>query len=94
MAWLFGMSSYWMDIIGHLVCFGVMGWLAGRSIEAHDVPSAMVVAIAVSVLYGALLELGQIPIHGRGFEVLDVMTNTLGATIGAWIQAVYASARE
>jgi VanZ family protein len=76
-----------MDIAGHLVSFGVFGWLLGRSMGVLGVGRATLVTILFASLYGAVLELGQIPIPGRGFQVLDLVTNTFGAALGAWLQA-------
>jgi VanZ family protein len=82
---LFGLSSFWVEILGHLVCFGVLGWLLGRSMRVLGVKRPALVAVGLSTLFGAALEVGQIWIPGRGFQILDLVTNLLGAVVGAWL---------
>lgn len=83
--WLFGLSGFWMDIAAHFFLFGMMGWLAGRSIRTTELGRTVLVAIVVSLAYGVLLELAQQLVPGRAFQGMDVAVNGVGAVAGAWL---------
>ena len=78
-------SSFWGDIVAHVVLLGTMGWLAARSFLAAGLRRSVPTAALLTSLYGALLEVAQSFVPGRGTELLDITINTLAATTCAWL---------
>ena len=72
----------WVAAAAHVVLFLVLAWLLVHAQGASPTGRRLAVALALSVLYGGLLELAQIPIEGRAMEWLDVGMNTIGALLG------------
>ena len=44
--------------------------------------NAVLASLSISVAYGILIELIQIPIPGRGLEIMDIVANTIGCFLG------------
>ena len=83
--WKIGFGSPWVDVLAHVVLLGTMGWLVARAFLAAGVKRAVAAAAVLTSLYGALLEIAQYFVPGRGTELLDIVVNALAATLGAWL---------
>ena len=75
----------WADKLTHAVLFAIMAWLAHRSFAAAGTERPALKAFAISASYGLLLDLLQGFIPERATELLDILANTFGAALGAWL---------
>ena len=73
----------WIAAAAHLVLFLVLAALLYRSLAREGVRQPVIPAFGIACLYGALLELAQVPVEGRSLEALDFVMNGLGALLGA-----------
>ena len=73
----------WLAAAAHLVLFLVFAALLQRSLAREGVRRTLALSIGLAFLYGALLELAQVPVEGRSLEALDFVMNGLGAVLGA-----------
>ena len=83
------------DKVVHLLLYGILGALTARSLEdtAHPARSIAVVTLAVS-LFGAVDELHQLLIPGRGADFLDWLADSVGGFTGALVVAVMGRGRK
>ena len=72
------------DKMVHLLLYGILGALVTRALgdTAHPGRAIVIVTLAVS-LFGALDELHQVLIPGRGADLLDWLADTVGGFTGA-----------
>ena len=75
------------DTVAHFGVFGVMVFLMivglSKQYTYHFLrKKAVVVSVAVSILYGVIIELLQFTIPGRSFEWFDILANSLGCFVG------------
>jgi VanZ family protein len=77
------------DKIGHFGMYAIWTFLFVKALQYDTVSSylrAMWIAIIIGALTGILLECGQYFMRfGRSFEIWDMVANTAGAFVGAWI---------
>lgn len=80
----FGIPSQFMAIAGHLVAFGVLAILTawGIRVDFRRSSKSVLVAFALTVLYGVSDEIHQSFVPGRHATVEDVMTDAIGAAAG------------
>src|SRR5690554_1445660 len=81
-----GLPAGLTAVLGHLGAYAVLAtllwwglgtWLTGRR--------RLVVAFVVAVLYGVTDEVHQAFVPGRQPDVLDVLTDAVGAAAGLWL---------
>lgn len=76
------------DKILHLCEYGVLGALAYRACRhgagARVARHAVIVAVAGCALYGLSDEIHQLFVPLRQGDPLDLVADTVGATLGAW----------
>lgn len=75
------------DVIVHLAVYAVLShsMLVGFNKQrdfSYLRKKATIIVIGVTALLGLLLELMQIAVEGRYFDVKDIIANTLGVLIG------------
>ncbi|HJL14865.1 MAG TPA: VanZ family protein [Sandaracinaceae bacterium LLY-WYZ-13_1] len=74
----------------HLVEYGVLGLLlahaAFRTWPRHHPLRTAALAVLIAVLWGLLDEIHQAFVPGRSSEALDLVADTLGATLGAAVR--------
>lgn len=75
-----------LDTAGHAVLMFGFALLVVRSL-GRRVSQPRVWGVAVSALWALLLELLQIPIPGRGWELIDLGSGVVGALAGAALSA-------
>lgn len=83
-----------IEIAVHIGLFFVLAWLAANGFSAvKEAIESSAVALpadrktqvfAVVLAYCLLLEILQIPVPGRNFELLDLVAGGLGAVVGSW----------
>ena len=78
-----GLSTFALSIAAHLLLFGVLALLLLLALAGSKRPAGTVQIVAVvgAVLYGVSDELHQSFVPGRDASVLDVVVDTIGATI-------------
>ena len=81
------MSISMLDKFVHSFMFGTLSFLMIVGLKKQSEYMylhfhAVVVAIAVTIFYGALIECLQLIVPGRCFEWLDLLANSVGAIIG------------
>jgi VanZ family protein len=83
----------WVSALAHFVLCFVLAWLLYRSLSGggRSTPSAVGVWVACFV-YSGLLEVAQLWVPGRSFELADFVVNALGALGGVlWAKRFYAA---
>ena len=78
-------SIYDLDNIIHAIIFLIFCFFLFLGFQESNLKiniNPYLLAFAISVIYGFLLELIQITIPKRGFEYLDVISNTVGSFFG------------
>jgi VanZ family protein len=74
------------DKIAHVIMYGLTSILLFRYFsEKKPVMSSFYASVAVSSLYGAVMEVVQFFLPHRSFSVLDMAANVLGAFLGSLI---------
>ncbi len=68
------------DKVAHFGGWLVLGFLATLLVDDAQEQVAVWVACC---LFGVLTELGQVPIPGRSFELMDAFADAVGAAVGA-----------
>lgn len=76
-----------IDKVVHFIIFGILAMLMIIGFTKQYTFAALrkyavTAALAVSIGYGILIELIQIPIPGRGLELMDMVANTIGCLLG------------
>lgn len=74
----------WLDDAVHAALFGVLAWLAWPPVESRRLRSGAGLLLLGCGAYALLLELAQVPIPTRGFELSDLVAGVLGAGAGLW----------
>ena len=78
---------------GHFAAYALLGLLLGVALEGGEPPRRRVVlAWALAVALGALIELAQAPLPYRDAQVVDVLVNAAGAAVGLLLLSVAARA--
>lgn len=89
-----GTPPEWLPPVAHLGLFVGMAWLLCRSLGAMGGGPLRrrqaAAAFAIAVLYGLLLEVGQLGIEGRDFDWWDLVANGIGALAGVVVAALLA----
>jgi VanZ family protein len=82
--------SIW-DKFAHLLEYAVLGVLCYRAFLYASPPwsarRALLLAVVTAVLYGVTDELHQLLVPLRETDVLDLLADGVGATLGAWMWA-------
>ena len=73
-----------LDKIAHFVLFLVLGILAFRALTGRF-EHALFLAVALSVVYGALLEVAQGALGTRSAELGDLAADALGSVCSAFL---------
>jgi VanZ family protein len=76
-----------MDKIIHMILFLVFAFLFYISVFAINNPNNFVIypiilTLAISIGYGLMIEIFQRFIPGRNYDLMDVMADGMGASIG------------
>lgn len=76
-----------IDKVVHFIIFGILALLMIIGFTKQYTFAvlrkyAVAAALAVSIGYGILIELIQIPIPGRGLELMDMVANIIGCLLG------------
>lgn len=77
------------DVVANVVLFVPFGWALAWRGERRGVGLAALVGLSLSLL----VELSQVYTHNRIATVTDLLTNTTGAWLGAWLATRGESAR-
>ncbi|WP_439027510.1 VanZ family protein [Haloarchaeobius sp. DT45] len=74
-----------LDKLFHAVGYAVLAVLAARARRPRTLAAGLAI-VAVVALFGFGVEVVQLPIPARSFDLADAAVNTLGATVGvvAW----------
>lgn len=85
-------TSLWEDLlsfdkVAHFFIFGVLVFLMiiglSKQYRYQFLRSkAVQVSLAIGIAYGIIIEIIQLFIPGRGFEVADIIANTIGCFMG------------
>lgn len=71
------------DKLGHFIAYSTLAFFALRSF--HLITNRRVLEVLLMViLFGLLMELGQLFVPGRSFSKMDIVANISGALLG-WI---------
>ena len=79
-SWLPQALSEWGDGAVHGVLFFVQAWLVIPRTRIDAPAHRRVVIVSICLGYATLLEVAQIPVAGRSFQVLDIIFAALGVT--------------
>jgi len=93
---------YWtgFDVLVNLIAYIPLGLLISRAVTRRRRISrwqplkGFVLAVLLGLFLSVLLEALQTYLPSRRPSILDVVTNTLGTAIGAFISSVYAQSRD
>lgn len=69
------------DKLGHFLAYGSLAFWTLLSFYKRTFSNSPILILLV-VMYGLLMELGQLFVPGRTFSWLDLLANTLGAVLG------------
>ena len=72
------------DKVAHIIVYGILGILCYKSLK-DKVSKRFVVAVLISVIYGFSDEVHQLFVPFRKFDIMDILSNSLGAVVGAKI---------
>jgi VanZ family protein len=78
-----GVSFPYADKIVHFIIYAVTCALFFSVLRLRDAKKRLMVSFALSSAYGILMETAQVFIQTRGFSLLDVFANMLGAASAA-----------
>ena len=75
------------DKLVHLLVYGIMGFLFARAFRIHlyKMRWVLVFAFLSATFYGISDELHQYYVPGRRFEVWDIVADSIGAFLGAFL---------
>ncbi len=81
-----------LDKWQHLGGYAALAVVLGYALRAGDRPrtETLVVAFAVTVGYGVLIECLQLPLATRAFSVGDMLADALGAAVGTAVVSRFA----
>jgi len=85
-------SIYDLDNIIHAIIFLIFCFLLFIGFQESNLKfniNPYLLALAISVIYGLILELIQITIPKRGFEYFDIVSNTIGSFFGLGIGHIF-----
>lgn len=77
----------WLDKVVHFLLFLVLSFLANRAVDGH-IEHAVLVAVASSIAYGALLEVAQGALGSRSAELRDVLADGLGSACAVTLMRI------
>jgi VanZ family protein len=77
----------WIPVMGHLIEYAVLATLWAWALAPRLGRRALVVAAAISLLYGISDEYHQRFVEGRDSNVLDVLTDAVGIAFATWLSA-------
>ena len=78
------------DIALNVAMFVPMGWGLHRAARRRGAPrTPLLRAVILAAAFSLTMETVQAWLPNRYSSVVDVLANTLGATIGAWLEARY-----
>ena len=86
--WLQWLSDHGSDKVVHALLFFIQASVLARSLRRVGSSAGSWTPVALAALYGLVLEVAQMGIAGRGWEVTDVAANTAGALLWRWVQRV------
>jgi VanZ family protein len=72
------------DKLGHFLAYGSLSFWTLLSYYKRTFSNSATLIMLV-VIYGFLMELGQLFVPGRTFSWLDLLANTLGAVLGFFL---------
>jgi VanZ family protein len=85
------------DVVGNVAVFVPLGWGLHRVLRLlrlfRDTPTIITVAGTVA-LYSLTMETVQYFLPTRYSSIIDVVADTAGGSLGAWIEGVTAAVRE
>jgi hypothetical protein len=83
------------DVLFNIVGFLPFGFLLGRVLRRRHMHFAVLVLLTacVACLFSLTIETLQYFLPSRSSSLVDVVTNTIGGTIGAWISVLRGSER-
>jgi len=69
------------DKLFHVLEYGILSFLTYNAFKHHKLlkEKVFLYSIMFSVIYGILIEINQIFIPGRGFEILDIAADFIGS---------------
>ncbi len=78
---------------GHMLGYAILAWLFSRSWEGFNFSprSVFLLAFFATVLYAISDEFHQSFVPGRHPSTVDVVIDTIGATIGLWVRKILPS---
>jgi VanZ family protein len=76
------------DKAEHIVAYAPLAFLP----TLHEMKRTALICILMAMLAGIALEFGQLHVHGRSFDVFDMMANGVGLMIGGGLASVIRSA--
>lgn len=91
----FGLSSLISSVLGHLGAYAILGALLAIALRSSGCPPARAswLAVLLATLYGISDEWHQSFVPGRHPSLGDVLTDTIGATLGVavlnWFQRLW-----
>jgi VanZ family protein len=80
------------DKLGHFIAYSVLTFFLMLAFSGYKWKSRFLFLLAV--VYGSLLEMGQLWVPGRSFSTLDLAANASGAVIGAVIYGLAVKMRK
>ncbi len=88
--WFLAVEWLGVDKLVHLSLFGAEGFLVHRWLRSAGVRSPGVWAVGLTVVFGALTELIQVPLPDRQGDVWDLAADSVGAVLavlagGLWV---------
>ncbi len=77
-------ADKWLHAAGYAVLTATVAYaLVGADGDRHRTVTVALVALAVAVALGAVVELAQTAVPGRGFDRADLLANAVGAATAA-----------
>lgn len=73
------------DKIGHIVLYGALAWFLGVLLQKLSLRWAWIVGPTLSWGIGFLDEVRQIGLRGRDAGFSDLLANTIGVLVAAWL---------
>ena len=77
----------WQDKLGHILEFGVFGFLLQRSFNhlKSNVLRVYLVVLILGTVYAGLDEIHQSLVAGREADVADFISDIIGIALGQWL---------
>jgi VanZ family protein len=91
-----GFSAATLSVAAHLILFGILGLLILFALcgQGPVTLRAVVIAVALTTLYGVFDEIHQAFVPGRQPSIFDIVVDMLGAMLAATLAFSYARWRE